>query len=86
VFVSSPQNGADKVDYISGYYIPSIGFGTWTLGNGQGPVDQVEQALENGYNHIGESRYLIAAAYVDVNPIAQTLRNPTGMKEKLGLL
>lgn len=36
----------------SGYYIPSIGFGTWTLGNGQGPIDQVEQALENGYNHI----------------------------------
>jgi len=36
----------------SGYSIPSIGFGTWTLGNGQSPVDQVEQALNNGFNHI----------------------------------
>jgi diketogulonate reductase-like aldo/keto reductase len=42
----------ESIKLNSGYYIPSIGFGTWTLGNGQGPVDQVEQALENGYNHI----------------------------------
>ncbi|KAF9244488.1 NADP-dependent oxidoreductase domain-containing protein [Melanogaster broomeanus] len=38
--------------YRTGYYIPSIAFGTWTLGNGQGPIDQVEQALDNGFNHI----------------------------------
>lgn len=63
------RTSADKVVRMSGYYIPSIGFGTWTLGNGQGPIDQVEQALENGYNHIGESRHLAAAAYVDVYPI-----------------
>ncbi|KAH7886725.1 NADP-dependent oxidoreductase domain-containing protein [Phlebopus sp. FC_14] len=42
----------DLIRLNSGYYIPSIGFGTWTLGNGQGPIDQVEQALENGYDHI----------------------------------
>jgi len=48
-------NDADKDAQTSGYSIPSIGFGTWTLGNGQGPVDQVGQALEDGYNHIGES-------------------------------
>ncbi|OJA08448.1 hypothetical protein AZE42_05048 [Rhizopogon vesiculosus] len=42
----------ETIKLNSGYSIPSIGFGTWTLGNGQGPVDQVEQALENGYNHI----------------------------------
>ncbi|KAG1772527.1 NADP-dependent oxidoreductase domain-containing protein [Suillus placidus] len=42
----------------SGYHnnhIPSIGLGTWTLDNSQGPIDQDEQAPDNahGYNHIG---------------------------------
>ncbi|KAF8435399.1 Aldo/keto reductase [Boletus edulis BED1] len=36
----------------SGYAIPSIAFGTWTLGNGQDPIDQVAQSLENGFDHI----------------------------------
>ena len=36
-----------------GNAIPSIAFGTWTLGNGQGPIDQVEQAFSVGFNHIG---------------------------------
>jgi hypothetical protein len=31
----------------------SIRFGTWTLGKGQGPIDQVEQALSTGFSHIG---------------------------------
>jgi hypothetical protein len=55
VTISSLRINTDKETKTLGYSIPSIGFGTWTLGNGQGPVDQVEQALENGYNHIGES-------------------------------
>ncbi|KAI6127228.1 NADP-dependent oxidoreductase domain-containing protein [Pisolithus sp. B1] len=42
----------DPIRLNSGHYIPSIAFGTWTLGNGQGPVDQIEQALETGFNHI----------------------------------
>ncbi|EIW74244.1 Aldo keto reductase [Coniophora puteana RWD-64-598 SS2] len=42
----------DLIQLNSGYTIPSIAFGTWTLGNGQGPIDQVEQALANGYDHI----------------------------------
>jgi len=42
----------ESIKLNSGYSIPSIGFGTWTLGNGQSPIDQVEQALNNGYNHI----------------------------------
>ena len=33
--------------------MPSIAFGTWTLGNGQGVVDQVDQALNVGFEHIG---------------------------------
>ncbi|KAG1734890.1 NADP-dependent oxidoreductase domain-containing protein [Suillus paluster] len=44
----------ESIKLNSGYYIPSIAFGTWTLGDVQGPIDQneVEQALNNGYNHI----------------------------------
>ena len=38
-----------------GYKMPSIAFGTWTLGNGQGPVDQVDQAISVGFSHIGKS-------------------------------
>lgn len=37
-----------------GNVIPSIAFGTWTLGNGQGPIDQVEQAISVGFSHIGK--------------------------------
>ena len=37
----------------AGYSIPSIAFGTWKLGNGQGVIDQVDQALVNGFDHIG---------------------------------
>jgi diketogulonate reductase-like aldo/keto reductase len=33
--------------------MPSIAFGTWMLGNGQGPIDQVEQAISVGFSHIG---------------------------------
>lgn len=36
-----------------GNAIPSIAFGTWTLGNGQSSVDQVDQALSVGFSHIG---------------------------------
>ncbi|KAG2751771.1 Aldo/keto reductase [Suillus brevipes Sb2] len=42
----------ESIKLNSGYYIPSIGFGTWKTGSGQGPIDQVKQALENGYNHL----------------------------------
>jgi len=38
-----------------GNAIPSIAFGTWTLGNGQNPIDKVEQAISVGFNHIGTS-------------------------------
>lgn len=35
-----------------GHSIPGIAFGTWNLGNGQGVIDQVDQALANGFDHI----------------------------------
>ncbi|KAG2106160.1 Aldo/keto reductase [Suillus discolor] len=42
----------EPIKLNSGHYMPSIAFGTWKTGNGQGPVDQVKQALGSGYNHI----------------------------------
>lgn len=35
-----------------GTSIPNIAFGTWTLGNGRTPIDQVDQAIETGFDHI----------------------------------
>lgn len=37
-----------------GRELPEIGFGTWKVGSGQTVVDQVEQAIEVGFDHIGE--------------------------------
>ncbi|KAJ8580011.1 Aldo/keto reductase [Rhizopogon salebrosus TDB-379] len=42
----------DLVTLNSGYTMPSIAYGTWTLGNGQGPIDQIAQAFDTGYYHI----------------------------------
>ncbi|KII85495.1 hypothetical protein PLICRDRAFT_69888, partial [Plicaturopsis crispa FD-325 SS-3] len=35
-----------------GHTIPGIAFGTWKLGNGQSPIDQVDQALDVGFSHV----------------------------------
>ncbi|OCH85970.1 Aldo/keto reductase [Obba rivulosa] len=42
----------DTVKLNDGTSIPSIAFGTWTLGNGQTPIDQIDQALSVGFDHI----------------------------------
>ncbi|OAX34137.1 Aldo/keto reductase [Rhizopogon vinicolor AM-OR11-026] len=42
----------DLATLNSGYHMPSIAYGTWTLGNGQGPIDQIAQAFDTGYYHI----------------------------------
>ncbi|KAF8504476.1 Aldo/keto reductase [Russula emetica] len=42
----------DLIPLNDGNAIPSIAFGTWTLGNGQGSIDQVEQAFSVGFSHI----------------------------------
>jgi len=42
----------DLIKLNDGNLIPSIAFGTWTLGNGQAPVDYVGQALSVGFSHI----------------------------------
>ncbi|KAI0691430.1 NADP-dependent oxidoreductase domain-containing protein [Cytidiella melzeri] len=38
-----------------GHSIPSIAFGTWTLGNGQQSIDKVDQAISVGFNHIADT-------------------------------
>ncbi|KAI0317832.1 Aldo/keto reductase [Amylostereum chailletii] len=35
-----------------GNTIPGIAFGTWTLGNGQQSIDQVDQAISVGFAHV----------------------------------
>ncbi|EIN04776.1 Aldo/keto reductase [Punctularia strigosozonata HHB-11173 SS5] len=35
-----------------GRTIPEIAFGTWTLGNGQDPIDYVDNALDAGFSHL----------------------------------
>jgi len=52
----------DLIQLNDGHAIPSIAFGTWTLGNGQNPIDQVEQAISVGFSHIGTSNSLPYAA------------------------
>ncbi|KAJ3563985.1 hypothetical protein NP233_g8589 [Leucocoprinus birnbaumii] len=42
----------ETIELNDGNKIPTIAFGTWTLGNGQGPIDQVEQAISVGFSHV----------------------------------
>ncbi|KAF5370928.1 hypothetical protein D9615_009814 [Tricholomella constricta] len=46
----------DTIKLNDGHSIPSIAFGTWKLGNGQGPIDQVDQALSVGFSHVGSAQ------------------------------
>ncbi|KAK7691553.1 hypothetical protein QCA50_004952 [Cerrena zonata] len=42
----------DIIKLNDGTSIPSIAFGTWTLGTGQQSTDHVDQAISVGFNHI----------------------------------
>ncbi|KZT70674.1 Aldo/keto reductase [Daedalea quercina L-15889] len=42
----------DLIKLNNGTSIPSIAFGTWTLGSGQQSTDKVDQAISVGFNHI----------------------------------
>jgi len=59
----------DTIKLNDGHAIPGIAFGTWTLGNGQGPIDQVDQALSVGFNHIDT-----AQSYRNEGEAGQALR------------
>ncbi|KAF8129910.1 Aldo keto reductase [Boletus edulis] len=53
----------------AGHSIPSIAFGTWSLGNGQNPIDQLTHVLQNGFNHIDT-----AQAYGNETEVGTALR------------
>lgn len=36
----------------AGRKIPSIAFGTWKIGNGDGTISQVDQAISVGFSHV----------------------------------
>jgi diketogulonate reductase-like aldo/keto reductase len=42
----------DLIPLNSGYSIPSLAYGTGTLGSGQWPIDQLTQAFDTGFYHI----------------------------------
>ncbi|KAF8876945.1 Aldo/keto reductase [Infundibulicybe gibba] len=42
----------DPIKLNDCHTMPSIAFGTWKLGNGQGPTDQVDQAISVGFSHV----------------------------------
>ncbi|KAJ6527085.1 NADP-dependent oxidoreductase domain-containing protein [Mycena capillaripes] len=42
----------DPIQLNDGREIPSLGFGTWKLGNGDGPISQVDQAISVGFSHV----------------------------------
>jgi len=42
----------DTKQLNDGRQIPSIGFGTWKIGNGDGPISQVDQAISLGFSHV----------------------------------
>ncbi|KAF7357260.1 NADPH-dependent conjugated polyketone reductase C1 [Mycena sanguinolenta] len=46
----------DFIRLNDGRQIPSIGFGTWKLGNGQGTIDQVNQAISVGFSHVATAQ------------------------------
>ncbi|THG95192.1 hypothetical protein EW026_g6414 [Hermanssonia centrifuga] len=42
----------DSLKLNDGTTIPTVAFGTWKLGNGQQTIDEVDQAISVGFNHI----------------------------------
>jgi len=56
----------DLIPLNSGYSIPSIAYGTGSLGSGQWPIDQVAQALDTGFYHIDTAQMYRNEAEVGV--------------------
>ena len=67
----------DKFLLANGVSLPPIGFGTWSLEDGEGTVNTVLKALETGYRHIDTAsaynnekcRYLIRESGIPRNEI-----------------
>lgn len=62
----------------TGTSIPSVAFGTWTLGGGTQATDFVDQAISVGFSHIGQwqaSSEVPLKAHVALPDTAQAYRN-----------
>jgi hypothetical protein len=68
----------------TGYSIPSVAYGTGSMGSGQWPIDQITQAFDTGFYHIGECNSKTDHDTIVNN--TQILLNFTGMKLTLALL
>jgi len=64
----------ENVKLNSGHEMPSIAFGTGSLGNGDGPIDQVDQAISVGFSHVDT-----AQAYRNEKEAGQAIRD-SGLK------
>ncbi|KAE9394236.1 Aldo/keto reductase [Gymnopus androsaceus JB14] len=64
----------ENVKLNSGYEMPSIAFGTWKLGNGEGPINQVDQAINVGFSHVDT-----AQMYMNEQEVGQAIHN-SGLK------
>ncbi|KAF8915712.1 NADP-dependent oxidoreductase domain-containing protein [Mucidula mucida] len=42
----------DPIKLNDGTEIPGLAFGTWKIGNGEGPISQVDTAISVGFSHI----------------------------------
>lgn len=62
----------------NGLYIPSIGFGTWMMSDGQEAESAVSAALEAGYRHIDT-----AAIYRNEKSVGRAIKNSGLRREEL---
>lgn len=89
--VSSPARTLNEsvLNVCLGRTIPSIAYGTWTLGNGQSTIDNVDQALDTGFDHIGKASLSVSTLLVasqNAFDAIQTPRRATGTNKRQGLL
>lgn len=61
----------------TGREMPTIAFGTWKMGNGDGTIGQVDQAISVGFSHIGKLPLLKSVVILrkTVADTAQSYRN-----------
>jgi diketogulonate reductase-like aldo/keto reductase len=66
------------IHMLIGRFIPSIAFGTWKLGNGDGPTHQVDQAISVGFSHVDT-----AQAYANEHEAGKAIRESGLRREEV---
>ncbi|THU77026.1 hypothetical protein K435DRAFT_878384 [Dendrothele bispora CBS 962.96] len=74
----------DLVKLNSGYEMPTIAFGTWKMGNGDGPISQVDQAINVGFSHVGVSLSISHGFRFELKCLCQILLRHTRTKRRPG--